>query len=113
MDEILWYVKRVPVGGVLAALAVFGLWFLSGSPRATAFVPKLEGLPVREAIDVARRHSFSLRLVVRPGGGRAGTIIEQEPKAGRPLEKNVPITAVVTKGVRQVRLPDITGKNAE
>ncbi len=110
MDEILWYVKRIPVGGVVAALFVFLIWFLSGSPSATKFVPEVEGHPIQEAVSIAAQHSFALHFVVRPGGGRAGTVVAQDPKPGTALAKNVPITAVVTKGVTQVRLPDIKGK---
>lgn len=110
MDEILWYLKCVPVGGVIAVVSIFLLWFLSGSPAASAFVPKIEGRSIQDANATAAKHSFALRFIVRPGGGRAGTVVRQDPQPGTPLAKNIPITAVVTKGVAQVRLPDIKGK---
>jgi beta-lactam-binding protein with PASTA domain len=113
VDEILFYLKRIPVGGVLAAVFVFMLWFLSGSPAASAFVPEIEGHSISDANTIAAKHSFALRFVVRPGGGRAGTVVRQDPEPGTPLQKNVPITAVVTKGVPQVRLPDIKGKSVD
>ncbi len=113
MDEILYYLKRVPIGGVLAFLGVALLWFLSASPNATAFVPKVTGMPIQQANGVALAHSFALRIVVRAGGGRAGTVVEQHPQPGTPLSKDEPITAVVTKGVPQVRLPVVKGKAVE
>jgi beta-lactam-binding protein with PASTA domain len=113
VDEILWYLKRVPVGGVLAAIVVFFLWFLSASPNAAHFVPEVQGHQVQEAVSIAAQHSFALRFVVRKGGGRAGTVVTQDPKPGTALAKNVPITAVVTEGVTQVKLPDIKGKTVD
>jgi len=113
VDEILFYLKRIPVGGVLAFLGVGLLWFLSASPGATAFVPSITGVPIQQANAVAAQHSFALRIVVRAGGGRAGTVVEQDPKPHVPLAKDRTITAVVTKGVPQVRLPVVRGKAVE
>jgi eukaryotic-like serine/threonine-protein kinase len=113
VDEILYYAKRIPIGGVLAFLAVALLWFLSASPGATAFAPAITGMPVQQANEVAAQHAFALRIVVRAGGGRAGTVVDQQPKPGTPLSKDEPITAVVTKGVPQVRLPVVRGKAVE
>jgi len=113
VDEILYYLRRVPVGGVLAFLAVGSLWFLSASPNATAFVPAITGLPIQQANAVAAKDSFALRILVRAGGGRAGTVVRQEPKPGIALSKDEPITVVVTKGVTQVRLPIVRGKAVE
>jgi serine/threonine-protein kinase len=113
VDEIAYYAKRIPVGGVLAFLGVALLWFLSASPGATAFTPAITGMPVQQADHIAARHSFALRIVVRAGGGRAGTVVDQQPKPGTPLSKDDPITAVVTKGVPQVRLPVVRGKAVE
>lgn len=113
MDEILYFLKRVPVGGVLAFLGVGLLWFLSASPGATAFVPSITGVPIQQANAVAAQHSFALKIVVQAGGGRAGTVVRQDPAPGEPLAKDQPITAVVTKGVPQVRLPIVKGKAVE
>lgn len=113
MDEILFYLRRVPIGGVVAFLGVGLLWFLSAAPGATAFVPKVTGVPVQQANDIAAKHSFALRIVVRAGGGRAGTVVRQDPEPGKTLSKDEPITVVVTKGVPQVRLPVVKGKAVE
>jgi serine/threonine-protein kinase len=113
VDEILYYLKRVPIGGVLAFLGVVLLWFLSASPNATAFAPSITGMPIQQANDVAQHHSFALKIVVRAGGGRAGTVVDQLPKPGTALSKDEPITAIVTKGVPQVRLPVVKGKAVE
>jgi beta-lactam-binding protein with PASTA domain len=113
VDEILFYLRRIPVGGVLAFLGVGFLWFLSASPGATAFVPSVTGIPIQQANEVAAAHSFALKIVVRAGGGRAGTVVEQSPEPGTALPHDEPITAVVTKGVTQVRLPVVKGKAVE
>lgn len=98
---------RTPVGPIVAAIAIFGLLLMQGTPSAAQRVPDLEGLDVNRAVADAAHHGFFTKVVFKPGGGVAGTVTRQSPAADMISTKRSTIVLHVTKGVAQLRVPDV------
>ena len=109
MDRVLKLLARVPVGPVVAAVTVAGLWLLSAAPTAAHRVPDLEGLQVNPAIARAADEGYFTKVVFRRGGGIAGTVIDQTPQARIVRDKGTRIVLAVTEGAAQVKVPNIKG----
>lgn len=96
-------------GPVLAAAAVTGLWAMSSSTAAVDRVPDLRGLQLDVAQVRASTSGYPTRVVLDAGPGVAGTVLDHEPPAGALQPRGSPIELRVTRGARQVRVPDVRG----
>ncbi len=112
MDELtllLQRLRRVPAGPLIAVAAVVGLWFMSSAPDALARVPDLEGLPLESARVQADAAGYHPRILLRDGPGRAGTVLRQHPPPTAILARGGSIDLHVTRGAKQVGIPDVRG----
>jgi beta-lactam-binding protein with PASTA domain len=80
---------------------------MQGAPSAAQRVPELEGLDVNRAVATAAHDGFFTKVEFKPGGGVAGTVISQSPDAPVISTKRSTIVLEVTKGVAQLRVPDV------
>lgn len=101
--------RRIAAGPLIAAACVAGLWLMGSAPDALAPVPDLTGRPVETARLAARADGYHTQVIERPGPGRAGTVMSQHPKPGVHLAKGARIDLHVTRGTRQVVIPDTRG----
>jgi beta-lactam-binding protein with PASTA domain len=106
---VLEYIKRIPVGPVVAIGFVLIVFSMSRSVTATSFAPELVGLPSGAAQETATAEGFSARIETRPEGGVPGTVVSQDPVPGEALELGDTITIFVTEGADQKTIPDVTG----
>jgi serine/threonine-protein kinase len=107
VERALHLLARIPAGPIVAIVAVLGLLMMQGTPSAAQRVPELEGLDVNRAVAIAAHDGFFTKVVFRPGGGVAGTVITQSPDAPLISTKRSTIVLEVTKGVAQLRVPDV------
>lgn len=82
---------------------------MSTSAGALAKVPDLAGLPLQDAQAVAAASGYPTRVVLRPGPEVAGTVLSQEPAAGEFLAQGAAVELHVTRGARQIGVPDVRG----
>jgi eukaryotic-like serine/threonine-protein kinase len=109
LRRIVHVLANAPAGPLVAAVAVAGIWLMSGVPDASNRVPMVTGIQVNTAIAKASDAGYFADVVFRRGGGIAGTVIGQEPPAGALMNKQSRMTLVVTRGTAQVRVPDVRG----
>ena len=107
VERALHLLARIPAGPIVAVVAVLGLLMMQGTPSAAQRVPELEGMDVNRAVAVAAHDGFFTKVVFKPGGGVAGTVIRQSPDAPQIGTKRQTIVLEVTKGVAQLRVPDV------
>jgi serine/threonine-protein kinase len=109
MDQLLAFVKRVPPGPVVAVGFVLMIFAMSRSVTATAFTPDVKGLSSADAQARVVDGGFTPMIETRVQGGVAGTVVEQDPSPGEALARGGTVTIFVTKGARQVTVPDVKG----
>lgn len=105
--------RAIPIGLLLAALAVGALAFLSSRATATARVPDLRGMDAAAAEQLARSEGFQTTRREIDRGGVAGTVVEQEPGPGELRTRGTTVVLGVTRGAPQVEVPDVTGFRAD
>jgi serine/threonine-protein kinase len=66
-------------------------------------------MDIRSAQKVAAAAGYSTSVVLRAGPGRAGTVLDQQPEAERFLGRRSAIILAVSRGARQVGVPDVRG----
>ena len=106
---VLSYVKKIPVGPVVAIGFVLIVFSMSRSVTATSFAPELVGLQSGAAQEKATGEGFTAKIETRPEGGVPGTVVAQDPVPGEALELGDTITIFVTEGADQKTIPDVTG----
>lgn len=107
MERALHLLARIPAGPIVGAIAILGLLMMQGTPSAAQRVPELEGMEVNDAVAAAASDGFFTKVVFTKGGGVAGTVIRQSPQALAIGPKRSTIVLEVTKGVAQLRVPDV------
>jgi beta-lactam-binding protein with PASTA domain len=107
VERALHLLARIPAGPIVAVISVLGLLMMQGTPVAAQRVPELEGLDVNRAVAIAAKDGFFTKVVFKPGGGVAGTVTRQSPEAEVISTKRATIVLRVTKGVAQLRVPDV------
>jgi eukaryotic-like serine/threonine-protein kinase len=76
----------------------------------TAQVPRVEGLPEREAVKKLRRAGFRVDPKQRASSDfDAGRVIGTQPREGTNLERGQTVTLVVSKGPAVVEVPSVLG----
>ncbi len=103
--------------GIIAALAVVGIaaYALMGGFATGDPVPDVTGKTVEEATAELKAAGFEMGTADQKYDEKveAGKIISQDPKAGDKREKGSKINVVVSQGIEQVTVPDVTGMSAE
>ncbi|RKZ10108.1 hypothetical protein DRQ32_07525, partial [bacterium] len=101
----------VALGGTTVVVA--DLWFMPWliHQQAEVLVPELVGLDTEQAeADLAR---IGLRLLtaeeVFDQSVPAGTVLEQDPVALRPVRRGRPVRVVLSAGAPLTRVPDVSG----
>lgn len=103
--------------GIIAALAVVGIaaYALMGGFATGDPVPDVTGKTVEEATAELKAAGFEMGTADQKYDEKveAGKIISQDPKAGDKREKGSKINVVVSQGIEQITVPDLTGKSLE
>jgi beta-lactam-binding protein with PASTA domain len=107
VERALHLLARIPAGPIVAVISILGLLQMQGTPAAAQRVPELEGLDVNRAVAVAAGDGFFTKVEFTPGGGVAGTVTRQSPEAEVISTKRSTIVLRVTKGVAQLKVPDV------
>ncbi|MFE3990657.1 Stk1 family PASTA domain-containing Ser/Thr kinase [Streptomyces goshikiensis] len=83
----------------------------SGAPK----VPVLDviNLTFDNAEKTLKDKGFQVERKAQESDRTAGTVLDQNPKAGSEAEKNSVITLIVAKEVSKTEVPDLTGKTKE
>jgi len=90
-------VAQDPIGGQrLRPGAEVRLAVSEGRPRVT--VPDLAGVPVDEAMELARRVGFETERAEEPSVEPAGRVLRTRPPAGQQIELPARLTIVVSAG---------------
>ena len=98
----------VVAGICLAAAIVFlVLWLMERDNGKD--VPKVVGLQLAQAQDLAAADGFTLKTVHTPAAQPAGVVVDQAPQPGAELEKGAQVMAVVSAGQEQVTVPQVVG----
>jgi beta-lactam-binding protein with PASTA domain len=113
MDATLAYLRKIPVGAVIAVLSIAGLWAMSDAPTAPARVPNLVGHPAPSAQKIASADGFGTRVVFVSRGGVAGTVVGQGPEPRAIADRGTQIELAVTKGAQQIKVPDLRNMPAD
>lgn len=103
------WLGRVPAGPVVAVVAVLALWAMGTVPSAVGRVPHLVGLKADIATALAAEDGFRAETVFRNVGGVPGTVVGQHPSAGEFRARGSAVTVEVSRGARQVKVPDVKG----
>jgi eukaryotic-like serine/threonine-protein kinase len=84
----------------------------SGPGDAT--IPFVRGSPQDEATKKLKAAGFKVQVRKEYNDGVAkGKVIETSPAQGQQLTRGTTVTLVVSRGVRQVQVPDVVGKNRD
>lgn len=98
---------------VVLALLVAGGIFLSGLGRTKDVdVPKVDGLPLEEAIDLIEDVGLVYEIEDREYSAtmEKDYVIRQTPGSGTKIKKGQTVKLVVSDGAREVKVPDVIGK---
>lgn len=106
MDRI----AKVPPGLAIAVAAIVVLLLMRGTATATVKVPDLVGKDTATAVRLAEAGGFRTTSAEVQRGGRAGTVVGQQPPAGSLHRRGSTITLEVTTGANQVVVPDVASK---
>lgn len=83
------------------------------SKGALVEVPSLVGKSTKKAQELLEEAGLVMEISKKKYSDKVdnGDIISQNPKKGEKLEENQVVTVVVSKGIEQVEVPDVTGKD--
>lgn len=101
LDQSLPPGQRVPTGGAVAVTIAEEL------PK----VPEIVGLTVAEATAKLAMPGYKLKLgqSVADANVAEGKVASQDPAAGSPLEKNVPVIVQLSSGPGELEMPKVVG----
>jgi len=94
-----------------AAIAFLILWLNERGGTETTAAPNLVGLGEPQARQEALASGFELGISRRASTQRAGTVLEQAPRAGEELENGGRMMAVVSSGRTEIAVPQLVGLN--
>ena len=103
----LWY-----VGLALLILALFGVaaWLLFNNLLGQdVTVPPVKGLTVDQAVEVLQGRGLDSNVQRRFSGRPINEVLGQRPAAGTRVEEGATVTLIVSKGRKQVAVPDVSG----
>jgi eukaryotic-like serine/threonine-protein kinase len=83
---------------------------VSSGPREVE-VPDLVGLTYEEAVDALNEVNLEPRRVEVFSQRQPGEVVNQDPKSGERVDEGTEVEVRVSKGVRQVGVPDVLGQS--
>jgi serine/threonine-protein kinase len=95
---------------LLVAVAAVIVLVTGGSSSAT--VPELRGLSRASAQKRAHNHDVRITFKSRYAARPKGTVIAQQPGAGKHVDQKTKVRAVLSRGPRPVAVPDVVGRGA-
>ncbi len=109
--------KMKPLGKGIIAIAIFGLlsgilWMMAGNLFGPEIaVPKIVGMDIKQADAELSKLGLVLKVIGRENNDQADpdTIISQDPDTGRKVKKGREIEVIISQGVAQVKVPNISG----
>ncbi|MBO4352778.1 MAG: Stk1 family PASTA domain-containing Ser/Thr kinase [Eggerthellaceae bacterium] len=98
----------------IAAIAAISYFLLSSTANQGAEVPDCAGMTLNEATAAIEDAGFKVGNIDYAFNDTvpADAIISQSPRAGTKQTKDTPINFVVSKGIEQVEVPDLTNMTA-
>ncbi len=100
-----------PPAGTVAAEGDTVILHVSGGPGDTT-VPDVTGTPEAAATAQLKAAGFEVKSQTKTSGDvDAGLVISQDPDGATTAEKGSTVTIVVSSGVEQVDVPDVTGQS--
>jgi hypothetical protein len=102
--------RRRLLAALALLVAVAGVIALVTSGSSSATVPELRGLSRASAQKRAHGNDVRITFTSRYAKRRKGTVIAQQPGAGKHVDPNTKVRAVVSKGPRPVAVPDVVGR---
>lgn len=109
--------KMKPLGKGIIAIAILGflsgiLWMMAGNLFGSEVaVPNIVGMDIKQADAELSKQGLVLKVIGRENNDQANpdTIISQDPGAGRKVKKGREIEVIISQGVAQVKVPNISG----
>lgn len=82
------------------------------SKGAAIEVPDIKGKDKEKAVAALKKIGLKLKVKEKKYSDKVkkGAIIKQTPSKGSTVEEGTTVNAVISKGVEQVKVPDVTGK---
>ncbi|MDO4243063.1 MAG: Stk1 family PASTA domain-containing Ser/Thr kinase [Actinomyces sp.] len=110
--------RRAVLGaGALAALGAgaSGLWYVTRGPGRTVAVPDIRGLSQQDAQALIEGKGLAWGAPTRAYSDtvEAGLVISCSPEVGIRLRLGDAVTAVISRGIEQMEVPDVTGLTQE
>jgi hypothetical protein len=94
-------------------LAIAGVIALVTGGSSSATVPELRGLSRADAQKRAHNSHVRITFKSRYAERKQGTVIAQQPRAGKHVRSNSKVRAVVSAGPRPIDVPDVVGRSAD
>jgi serine/threonine-protein kinase len=109
-EKKFWTRNRLIAAGVIVALLIAGalVYFLTRS-TATLPVPKVTGELQQQATRNLKRKGFVVATSPTPSSSPVGRVIEQDPPAGKVVDKGSTVTISVSTGPGPGTVPNVVG----
>ena len=109
--------KMKPLGKGIIAIAIIAflsgiLWTLAGNIfGAEVGVPNIVGKDIAQADEELRQQGLVLKVIGRENNDSAAvdSIIKQDPLPGRKVKAGREIEVILSQGIEQVKVPNVTG----
>lgn len=101
--------KQTPKDGVSVAQGTKVVLVVSNGPPGVA-MPDVVGLAAADAIRALRTRKLQPTLKQAASTQAPGTVLSQQPKAGKRAKPGTPVVLTVAKGAAPVAVPDVTGQ---
>lgn len=107
--------KMIAIGIAAVVLLIFGIIFLPKIFAKTEVVPKIKGMTVEEAKETLDELGFKYTIVEKKYSTKYDKdyIISQDPKAGTKQKTSIPVKVIVSRGAKEVEVPDLMNKTEE
>jgi beta-lactam-binding protein with PASTA domain/tRNA A-37 threonylcarbamoyl transferase component Bud32 len=98
------------LGALLLLVLLGGLaWFLLDSSGARVPVPDLTGMTEGKAVQALDDRGLEADIRREFSDERANRVFRQVPDAGSRIDEGSTVTVFVSRGLRQIKVPDLTG----
>jgi eukaryotic-like serine/threonine-protein kinase len=106
-DERRWAWRWVLLGLLALTLAALAAWALT-RPQSVV-VPTVLGEKEDRATELLEARGFEVEVEEFESEQPAGTVVEQDPRAGTEAEEGSTVTLSVSEGLGTARVPDVAG----
>ena len=106
-EERRWPWRWILLGLLALALAGLAAWALTRPSEVV--VPTVLGEKEDRATELLEERGFDVEVEEFESEQPAGTVVEQDPRAGTEAEEGSTVTLSVSEGLGTARVPDVTG----